>query len=262
MDNESIEFAKDVVIEIAKDAYQDAGKPIAKSTGEMLALVPRAIKAALLPLEKWIMDKEYNLAETQKLLADKLKDIPPEQIEQPEAYIAVPALQYITYCMDNDELRNLYANLLANSMNKTIKNGVHPGFVEIIKQLSPDEAKILKYISTHPTIPIVSLRYENNDNTGQYVLRTFSIIAFENNCENPFHIEQYFNNLIRLGLIEIPENYRLTDKKLYEPIRNHTYIKSLMLESEYKKYGYEKAVICEHAIFLSSYGKSFCKICV
>ena len=43
------------------------------------ALVVRAIHAALSPLEKWVLQKEYNLSETKKLLEEKLKDIPAEK---------------------------------------------------------------------------------------------------------------------------------------------------------------------------------------
>ena len=134
------ELMSEVAKEIAKDVYQDAGKPIVKPTGELVGLIPRAIKAALLPIEKWIESREYNLAETKKLLEQKLANISPEQIASPEAHIAVPALQYISYCMDNEELRNMYANLLASSMNKAVINGVHPSFVEIIKQLHQGKA--------------------------------------------------------------------------------------------------------------------------
>lgn len=41
----------EVMKEIAKDVYNDLGKPIAKPTGELVGLVPRAIKAALAPVE-------------------------------------------------------------------------------------------------------------------------------------------------------------------------------------------------------------------
>ena len=45
----------DVKKELAKDVYGDGGKPIVKATGELVALVPRAIKAALASVEKWIL---------------------------------------------------------------------------------------------------------------------------------------------------------------------------------------------------------------
>lgn len=71
------------------------------------ALVVRAIHAALSPLEKWVLQKEYNLSETKKLLEEKLKDIPAENIITPPAYVAVPALQSIAYCMDDIQLRDM-----------------------------------------------------------------------------------------------------------------------------------------------------------
>ena len=47
-----IECAKEVSKNIAKEAYQDGGKPVLKPTSELLGLIPRTIKAMLLPLEK------------------------------------------------------------------------------------------------------------------------------------------------------------------------------------------------------------------
>ena len=158
-ENIGLEIAREATKEVAKDAYSDAVKPVVQPTGELVGLLPRAIKAALAPVEKWVLQREYNVAETKKLLEEKLSAVPPELIEAPEPHIAVPAIQYISYCMDNEDLRDMYANLLANSMNKVVKNGVHPGFVEIIKQLCPDEAKILKYIMHKETIPIITLTY-------------------------------------------------------------------------------------------------------
>jgi len=126
---EEKDLMKEVAKEISKDVYNDVGKTVIKPTGALISLVPRAIKAALLPLEKWILNREYNLAETKKLLEEKLKDVPPELIESPEPHVAVPAFQYISYCMDNHVLRDMYANLLASSMNKIAKNNVHPSYI-------------------------------------------------------------------------------------------------------------------------------------
>lgn len=84
------------------------------------ALVVRAIHAALSPLEKWVLQKEYNLSETKKLLEEKLKDIPAENIITPPAYVAVPALQSIAYCMDDIQLRDMYAELLAHRLNNEV----------------------------------------------------------------------------------------------------------------------------------------------
>lgn len=260
--NDKFDVTKEIAKELAKDVYSDGGKPVVKATGELVGLVPRAIKAALAPVEKWILQREYNIEEIKKLLEEKLKNVPPELIQPPEAHIAVPALQYISYCMDNEELRNMYANLLANSMNEVVKNGVHPGFVEIIKQLCPDEAKILRYFSTHTVIPTVTLRYENGRGEGIDVVKNFSNVGELTQCENPFEVNKYFNNLIRLGLLESSQASFLTDGKLYEPLINHGYIqaktdKSVLQVSKFKEVNFKKGYIC-----LTDFGKSFCGVCL
>lgn len=261
--NDTFDITKEVAKELAKDMYADGGKLIVKPTGELIGLVPRAIKAALAPVEKWILQREYNIEETRRLLEEKLKNVSPELIQPPEAHIAVPALQYISYCMDNEELRDMYANLLANSMNKVVKNGVHPGFVEIIKQLCPDEAKILRYLSTHITIPTITLRYENERGGGVNVIKNFSNVGELAQCENVFEMNKYFDNLIRLGLLESSQALSsLTDKTLYESLKNHRYIQPKVAEAVLQKSDFRKAKFEEGYMRLTDYGKSFCNICL
>lgn len=251
------------VKEIAKDAYDDGGRVIVKPTGELVSLIPRTIKAALAPLEKWILQREYNVKEVEKLLEKKLENIPPEQIESPQAHIAVPAIQYISYCMDNEELRDMYANLLANSMNKVVKNGVHPGFVEIIKQLTPDEAKMLRYLSIYDIVPTITLRSKREKGGGIDVIKNFSNITELTQCENPLEVNAYFNNLIRLGLLEQSSALSsLTEKSLYEPLKNHPHIKAGMEAISVQSNMGNKADIQEGYMRLTDYGKAFCKICI
>ena len=257
-----VECAKEASKSIAKDAYQDTGKPVLKPTGELLGLIPRTIKAVLLPLEKWVVGREYNLAETQKLLQQKLENIPPEQIVSPEAHIAVPAIQYISYCMDNDELRNMYANLLAKSMSSVMKNDVHPAFVEIIKQLCPDEAKIMKEVYKGYSIPTLSIRKEKQSHEGIDIISNFSNIGYIASCEYPSEVIKYFDNLIRLGLIEkAPIFSELTNKNLYEELINHPFIKGVVskinLDNEFISIAYKKSYIT-----ITDFGKGFCSICL
>lgn len=259
-----MEIAKDVSKEIAKDAYTDLGHPVAKPTGELIALVPRAIKAALAPVEKWIIQREYNIAETKKLLEEKLKNTPPEQIESPEPYVAIPALQCISYCMDTEELRDMYANLLANSMNRVVKNGVHPGFVEIIKQLSPDEAKFLKYMQTHTAIPTISLRfvYDDYSKGGIDIIKEFTNVPILANCEQRGSGENYIDNLTRLGLLTRRIADAFTDKTIYEPLKTSPEFSRYYNDEIAKEKGYDKCDVGTHIVQLTAFGKQFCDICL
>ena len=151
-------------MEKVPEIYDDGFKPATQESGKALALIPQTINAALAPLRKWIAEKEYSVAETKKLLEIKLEKINPDSIVSPDAYIAVPTIQAISYCMNSEELRNMYANLLATSMISDKKWATHPSFVEIIKQLSPDEAKILKKISEGAdTYPLIDVRLNYPD---------------------------------------------------------------------------------------------------
>lgn len=75
---------------------------------------------------------------------DGLSSIPEEKIVEPDLMIAGPTLEALKYTYDKDELRNMYLNLLTSSMNKDIEEKAHPSYVEIIRQLTPLDAKVFK----------------------------------------------------------------------------------------------------------------------
>ncbi len=186
-------------IETVPDLYDDSLKPTVQESGKVLSLIPRAMYAALAPLRKWIANQEYVVAETEKLLAKKLEHVGVEKIVTPEAYVAVPAIQAISYSMDNEELRELYANLLAKSMSIDTKDQVHPVFVEIIKQMSPLDAAIFKKISQLKEIAVIDLCIRQS--TKIYIP---TITSLESSLENVSHdlIGVSFDNLLRLKLID------------------------------------------------------------
>ncbi len=146
-------------LKTAPTLYEDVLQSTTQESGKTLTLIPRAINAALVPLRQWIAEREYKIAETEKLLAQKLEHVGEEKIVTPEAYVAVPAIQAISYSMDSVELRNLYANLLAKSMNSDTKDSVLPSFVEIIKQMSPIDSMVFKTIMERDVNPIIDLLY-------------------------------------------------------------------------------------------------------
>ncbi len=56
--------------------------------------------------------------------------------------IVGPALEASKYYFDEKEIRNMFANLIASSMDSTYNGLVQHSFVEIIRQLSPYDAKL------------------------------------------------------------------------------------------------------------------------
>lgn len=206
--------------------------------------------------------KKEALADVRKWLDTYLQTVLPQDIAPPSSRIAVPALQNASIT-EEPEIRQMYAALLANSMNKVVKNGVHPGFVEIIKQLCPDEAKILRYMATNPVIPIITLRMQDEKGEGYDLLKRFSDIGERASCENPYEINKYFDNLIRLGILETPgELSSLANKSLYDVLKNHSYIAGFKIPLEYINPELYKTKFQESFIKITDYGNAFCKICL
>ena len=199
-------------------------------------------------------------------LLQKLSDIPAENIVPAPLSIAIRTLFHASIT-EEDEIRKLYANLLSASMNKTKKDKIHPGYCEIISQLSPDEAKIMKYIAEKDYIPVLSLFYSSNIGGTEVIIRNFSNVGELTGCDYPLEVSKYFDNLRRLGLIEISDASpsminSLTDKELYEPLNSHTYIQSTAkkLNTRGAKDKFTENV--EGYVSITDYGREFCSLCI
>jgi len=246
------DIAKELVAQTAGKTYDDLAHPTAHATGQIVGFIPRTVKVWLSKWEKWILNGEYAIKETEVLLAEKLKHIPEEKIVEPEPYVAVPAIQQLSYSLDSEELRELYANLLASSMNVDKKSDVHPAFVDIIKQLAPDEAKLLRSFSYQHVIPLVKIRQKSLDGKGFTVLEKYHLNIPNGVLEMPQNTPVYIENLMRLQLIEIPADTHYTTESLYTPLETHMVFVGVPSES----ITYDRKIIN-----VTPFGKQFVRIC-
>lgn len=245
---------------VLEKAYDDLAHPTAKSVGNTLSLVPRTIGVWLGKWEKWVINGEESIRLTAQAVQEKASIIPPEKLTEPEPYVAIPAVQQLSCCYDSEELRELYANLLVSSMNSDKKKQVHPAFVDIIKQLTPDEARVLKRISdANSYVPLIDLQVVTGPTRGHVaVIRNFTNIGDEV-CETPLNISAYIENLDRLKLICILEDTHLTDKANYVPLENAP----IILAHRRMKLGDGQSFhVKQKSFYITEFGKTFIKTCV
>ncbi len=252
-----------VATEWAKDSYMDLAHPTMAATGQILGLIPQAINAALMPLHQWVAEGYYKLDETKKILAEKLKNVSANEIVPPESHIAVPALQAISYSMDNAEIRNMYANLLASSMQEKVKQDVHPAFVEVIKQLSPDEARILKHLNAVKVPqPMIALLLEKEGEPGwREIIKHFTIlyrIVPDLEYKDYNKVSILLDNLSRQNIIAFHENNYITNPNSYDALEKDPVIQNYMNQSIPE----HKWKIAKMYFELTSFGMSFCRICI
>lgn len=248
-------------LKTAPTIYEDALQPTVQEAGKIVARIPRAINAAFSGLDKWILNKEYAIDETKKLLEQKLENVDPEKIVEPEAYVAVPAIQAISYSMNNEELRNLYANLLAKAMNSDTKEQVHPAYVNIISQMTPLDAKVLDIIANTKDgdFPLIDILACNEIMFERPTINLFYNLS-SINISNAELLSLSFENLTRNNLIAFIEKPHLDG---YNSIYNsQEYLR--VIESLKTKLSPEMPdlEINEKTGYLTQFGKTFCQICV
>lgn len=130
----------------------EAVDSIVSSTINILGYLPNTVNEYV----------QHSLDKTREKLHQKLDDVPVENITPPPVHIAAPALQAACYAADCDELHDMFATLLASAMNVEKQPLVHPAFIEVIKQLSPLEARILSHQSFIVTdiFPMCTIRIQ------------------------------------------------------------------------------------------------------
>lgn len=258
-----------------KDAYQDLVHPAAAEIGKTVALPFRAVNVLLTPIAKWVMQGEAKLDEISRLVSEEVKDVSEEKLTDPEPYVAVPAMQAITYSMDCDDLKKMYAKLLAKAINADEKDKVHPAYVEIIKQMSPLDARVLNAISQdHPGyFPICGIRFQGKQPKYSELLPSFRRITLGYDLFS--HLVPRFvpdvqeesitvsiENLNRLGMISIMENYHL-EESTYVAFESSPLVDRFRVASNNfsNQNNYEFALIGNSG-HLTELGKEFCRVCL
>jgi len=263
----AIEGAVKTVTELAKAVpiYQDAVQPAAKELGKSLETMAKAVNVALAPVSGlvWGYDQLRGFVNTK--LAEKFENVEESDIVSPPPNIAGPALESLRYTGAIEELQELYANLLASSMDMNTSENVHPSFVDIIKQLTPDEAKILTAFkqyaikSIYTGVPAITVVHHGEDVSVER-LRNFSDIAERTGCEKPQLCASYFDNLCRLGILDIIKGRVYGVEAAYEQLEQHPTVLSTIEEIE--SFRNSKAEIVSQAITITEYGKLFVQACV
>lgn len=263
--NSKVADIANAVAAVAKEVpiYQDALQPAAQEIGKALGTVAKLVNVALAPVSALVWGYDQIREFTAARVAEKLKDVPPENIVTPSPNVAGPAIEALRYTGHEESLSEMYASLLATAMNKDTIQKAHPAFVDIIKQLTPDEAKIVRGFSVreapNPMISIIAGAPGAPVRKGyKTVLRHFSQIGERAGCEHLQLLPAYLDNLIRMGLCEIPNGWSYTDNELYSPLIEHPFI--VGFRDDYKRNDQETD--CKKlALHVTDFGHQFALAC-
>lgn len=245
----------------AVPVYQDIAQPAAREIGKALGTVAKTVNVALAPVAALVWGYDQFATFISGKVTDRLKDVPPEDIITPKPNVAGPAMDALRYTGHEESLSDMYANLLASAMDRATAMDAHPAFVEIIKQLTPDEAKILNLFVGQRAHPIINLRADyTSGNGGTDRVIHYSHLWKMCGMPNSKAVPAYLDNLCRLGLLNIPTGYSITVPGFYDDLENDPAI--LKIKADIDAEPETKCTIDQLYVKTTQLGNQFIGACI
>lgn len=163
-------------------------------------------------IQQQLMQVRDDQAKFQESVVKQLALIPDVNRKIPNRNIAAPIMDATESYIHDPEIRSMFATLLASSADSIKESMVRPAFVQIIKEMSPIDAKILSSLSA-PVYPVAQL--QSNEGNGSVTLQTN---LFQNipNFGSVDQVSSSLSNLKRLGLVEIVYDVHLSAEHAYD----------------------------------------------
>jgi hypothetical protein len=201
------EKTNDVLLRVAEDTPEM--RAAARTKAARIAVKERVKLKLYQPFALMLgVSKEYFEDTFPQEMGAKIADISDENLITPSASIAVPALQGISYTFEEPILKEMYLNLLAAASDVRRSGQAHPAFADIIKQLAPQEAGFLNWISQHRDgLHTVRARDELGDpltSPGVLISALYPTgYQTEDDPDEKFPLAAWLDNWQRLGLVNV-----------------------------------------------------------
>lgn len=262
MSEKNIEVKLDVsdsVNQIAKNAFNKPSTALGNTMGTVLEFFNNTV---LLPMQKYNIRKDLELENYKNELEEKLKAIPEENLVEPKINIIGPSFEALRYNMEEEELKNMFTNLIIKSANSTTQSRVLPAYVDIIKQLSVEDAKMLTLFKENDFgFRTIQLTLSENNSDGHSKLDKYALIT-KSLLDKPSTIHSIklngiiIDNLIRLNLVELSfEEWYTRNIELYDKLFNA--VANSIIHNPNQTLNYKKGILK-----LTDFGKNFIDICL
>lgn len=211
----------------ANEIMKQLALPAAAQFGQALGNVFGLINTITLPVKFCNLYAQRNFAR----YCDNLNKIPSDKIREVEPEIAIPIIEKLSYT-SNEELANAYANLLANASNKDKIDLIHPGFIEKLNNMAPDEARIIEYLRGVTDIHYILFRAQNSNNMSFRDLSCkLTRLGADLNLV-PKRASVHLENLVSLSVLQDNVGMWKIDDSEYEKLTSTYFIDKQRCESK------------------------------
>ena len=245
---------------ILGQVYGDLAQPSVKAVGNALGTVFEFSTSFLLPVK--LLNEKFKLNFTKRLneYKEKLEQIPKEKRCEVHPQIGTPIIEKLSYTT-NEEIADLFTTLLANASNMDMANTAHPSFISLIGMMTPDEAKLLKYLNGKEVIPYCNFIGKSKKGKGfQTILRHATLLEDYIDFIYPQNISIYLANFVSLGILRDNFGISLVDKTIISNIKEKYSFDQLEDKLVPHKY---KSITVEDSFFdITDFGDLFIKACI
>ena len=182
-----------------KQIYKDGASGLTKQVGHTLTDVGKSVRLALFPFQVLAAVQDR----AARFIDRSIRRVPSERRISPAPQVLGPVLESIRYEAENTPIDEMFSQLLSRAVDSERVNEAHPAYPILIKQLSPDEAKILSTLNGVTFDYIYTLDYDAK--TALFIGRKkIEVDALpKDELTFPDNVSFYFDHLHQLGLAGI-----------------------------------------------------------
>ena len=238
--------------------YDDLLSPTTKQVGRSAGAMAEAILTGPTELFITVTQAQQWLGAHVRARMDQ-KGINPDRIIPPDPQIYIGSVAGMISSGHVAELREMFGNLMASSMDEAMADLSHPSFPEIIRQLSPLEARMIQHLRLEGYIPAVWVRGNIQQNNSEFAAGGPFARFPEEGDDSVVHTAGAFQNLARLGLVDLVVNRTLSESHAYDGIESHEIIRSVLTR---EPVGFERMHLRRGVVEISGFGTRFGSVVV
>jgi len=184
---------------VVEQAYDDIASPSAKELGKAAVDLVKTARLLLAPfqLAAAFQDRFERVVERIRTR------VPEEKQKPPPAEVVGPAFRQMQYLDEDNPLWLMFEELLTQAIDEDTTAQVHPSFVQLISQLSRDEAVILYRLRSDEFKVVDTLDYDRFQNTFSNRKVEESTLPTDD-LQYPHQMNLYYSHLESLSLVQWP----------------------------------------------------------
>jgi len=185
----------DAVLELVrqlpiKEIYQDGLSEPVKETGKLVTDLIKTFRLVLAPIQFTAAWQDR----LSRFIDHSVRQIPEDKRIAPPPQILGPVLEGIRYEPEGTPIDEMFSELLSRSMDMTRVDEAHPAYPQLIRQLSSDEAILLRYLQGE------RISWERKAKVEGDGKAAFSYVPVADSLGAPHNLNFYAQHLEILGL--------------------------------------------------------------